>query len=339
MYCNSCLKTIPVNEIVYCKECGVPLHIGCANKCLDCGDYLCDDCFKENRFRCSDCVTERKEIKSIRRSYLKQYQECPHSLYLQLIEGITPPMNSYAELGILTHEIIEALQNGELEYSSAKPILENKVEEWNTQAEDEYSVITMELLEVGKNSIDNFMKMKDLFNEEFLTEHRIEFSIREDLPTINCTLDRISFVNGKIHIHDWKTGKPMAGKQLAEDLQPPIYIYAVFKEFGVMPDTFTLHYLDKNKNLTYKHTEGMTYEVSTTRRTYRLDVEEKMKEAEEILQNIKDHKFDIIEDKEHLWRCSKMCWYHKSKICRDSLDAAWKQAQEHNKEKDDKEER
>ena len=115
MYCNSCLKQIPVSEVTYCKECGVPLHKSCSNHCLECGADMCNDCYAENRFRCSDCITENKTLRTVRRSYLKQYEDCPYSLYLQLIEGITPPMSSYAELGIIVHELIEKMQNNQID--------------------------------------------------------------------------------------------------------------------------------------------------------------------------------------------------------------------------------
>ena len=32
----------------------------------------------------------------------------------------------------------------------------------------------------------------------------------------------------------------------------------------------------------------------------------------------------MIEDKEHLWRCSKMCWYHMSGVCKDNDEAKWR---------------
>ena len=325
MYCNACLKQIPVDEITYCKECGVPLHKSCANHCLECGADMCDDCYKENRFRCSDCITEDKTIRSIRRSYIKQYEDCPYSLYLQMMEGITPPMSSHAQLGIIAHELIEKLQHNEIDAYSAKVELLNRVEEWNVSTEDEYSVISIDLMNVGEKCINTFSTMiQPMLNDDFKTEYKIEYSLDDNLPLVNCTLDRISFVGNDIHIHDWKTGKPMAGKQLVNDLQPPVYIYGVYKEFGTLPKTFTLHYLNTGKNITYRHTEGMRYEVATSRKKYILDVSAALDRVKSILENIKKNKFEIIEDKEHLWRCSKMCWYYSSGVCANHMTAEWK---------------
>lgn len=297
----------------------------CANHCLECGSELCDDCYADNHFRCDSCIDANKEIKTVRRSYLKQYEDCPYSLYLQMMEGIVPPMGSYAELGILTHELLEHIQNEEIDIPSAKIMLRNAVEDWNSNTDDEYSIIPLTLLETGLNCIDNFKTLIPMLQaDDFKTEYKIEFSVDEKLPTINCTVDRIAWKNSEIHIHDWKTGKPMSGKKLVEDLQPPIYLYGVYKEFGIQPKTFTLHYLNHNKNITYKHIEDWTYEVSTSRNVYRLNVLNAIERSRNILSNIKKHKFTIIEDKEHLWRCSKMCWYHKSGICKDMDGAKWK---------------
>ena len=169
------------------------------------------------------------------------------------------------------------------------------------------------------------------FNNDFLTEYKIEYSIDEKLPLVNCTVDRISFVGDAIHIHDWKTGKPMSGKQLIKDLQPPIYIYGVYKEFRKMPKTFTLHYLNAEKNLTYTHIGGMKYEVKTSRSKYILDVEDAIERTRTILTDIKKNKFEIIDDKEHLWRCDKMCWFGISGECESFQAEGWKQINEERK--------
>ena len=38
MYCNSCMTQINKDTGTYCSQCNVPLHIDCANKCLDCAN-------------------------------------------------------------------------------------------------------------------------------------------------------------------------------------------------------------------------------------------------------------------------------------------------------------
>lgn len=323
MYCNSCAETVRNDDLVFCKDCGVPLHRKCANKCLECGNYMCNDCYADNRFRCSNCIDQAKNIKTVRRSYIKQYEECPHSLYLQMIEGIVPPMGSYAQLGVITHEQLEKIQKGEVTYEVAKSNIEDECMEWNSQKDlDEYSVIPLNLIEVGKKCIDNAKLLLPNLKGEFKTEYKIEYSIKEKLPTVNCTLDRISFVNNSIHIHDWKTGKPMAGKQLVTDLQPPLYIYAVYKEFGKFPDSFTLHYLAHNKHLTYVRVDDDTYTVKTSRNEYTLKISDALNRTEEILKKIKKHDYTMPEETN--WRCKNLCWFGSSGTCDGYSDAEWK---------------
>lgn len=334
MYCNSCLKQIPKDQIVYCKECGAPLYERCANHCLDCGAILCDTCYSENHFRCTDCFDITRPFKTIRRSYIKQYEMCPHSLYLQLVENIEPPMSKYAQLGIIDHAIFEDAQKGRLTVEGAKGRLESEVDEWNHSTDNAYSIIDDKLLKTGLNCIDNFYMMLPKLKGDFKTEYKIIYSIDKKLPDISCTLDRVSFVNDEIHIHDWKTGKPMSGQQLINELQPPLYIYAIRKEFGKMPATFTLHYLDHMRNITYRKVDETTYKVKTTRKEYTLDIGDALNRTHNILDGINKQKFPIPEDKNISWYCDKMCWFGISGTCKKLEKEEWhKLAEERNKRK------
>ena len=325
MYCNSCLKQIPKDEITYCAECGVPLHVKCANHCMECGKELCDTCYKENHFRCTDCFDASRPFKTIRRSYIKQYEICPHSLYLQLVQAIEPPMSRYAQLGIIVHAIIEDIQKGRLTPGAAKVRLYNEVEKWNMSTQDEYSIINDELLDVGSRCLTNIYRILSVLEAEtkFETEKKIIYSIDKKLPDISCTLDRIGFIDDKIYIHDWKTGKQMTGKQLIEDLQPPLYLYAIRKEYGVMPESFILHYLDVEKNIVYKKIDDDNYEVSTTRKTYNLCISDALNRTRGILDGINKQKFEIPDDGKISWYCDKMCWFGISGTCRKLEMEEW----------------
>ena len=61
----------------------------------------------------------------------------------------------------------------------------------NISTDDEYSIITWELQEVGNLCLDNFMLIKDELGDNFESERYIKFTIDKDLPTISCTLDRL----------------------------------------------------------------------------------------------------------------------------------------------------
>lgn len=323
MYCNSCLKQIPKDEIVYCHECGVPMHESCANHCLECGQILCDSCYSENHFRCSDCFDASRPFKTIRRSYLKQYETCPHSLYLQLIENIEPPMSKYAQLGIIAHAIFEDMQHQRLSQEQARGRLITEVEDWNMNTEETYSIIDDKLLQQGLRCINNFTLLLPKLKGDFKTEKKIIYSIDKKLPDISCTLDRISFVNDEIHIHDWKTGKPLSGKALIEELQPPLYLYAIKKEYGKMPETFTLHYLDVMKNIKYRRIDDDNYEVKTSRKKYNLSISDSLNRTRKILDGINKQKFPIPEDNKIAWYCDKMCWYGMSGTCRKLEQEEW----------------
>lgn len=336
MYCNSCLESIKTNTEVFCSDCGMPLHEQCANHCLECNAILCDECYKENRYRCSNCIDIKKNIKTIRRSYIKQYEDCPYSLYLMMIEGIIPPMSSYAQLGIITHDIIEKMQVENITKDKALRILHSEVEEWNINTPDSYSVITTTLLENGVNSIENFSKLLPSLSEKALTEKKIEFSLSEKLPTVNCTLDRISIVDNDYHIHDWKTGRPLSGKAFTTEIQPPLYIYAVYKEYNILPKSFTLHYLAFNKSYIYNHINDFIYEIKTARSLYKINILDTIEKTKKILSNISKHNFPIPDERKVGWRCNKMCWYGISGECEKSTTEKWKEI---NNERSKKEKR
>jgi len=324
MYCNSCLKQIAKDEGTFCGQCGVPLHkTPCSNHCLVCGKDLCDSCYAENGYRCEECFEPEKMFSIIRRSHIEQYAGCPYSLYLQLVLGIVPPMGKHAQLGVILHELVDKMSSNLINLTQAKLELERTVEEWNLSTEDTYSIIPFDLLDNGMVCLDNFELIKDEFSSDFKAEHNIKFSLDDDLPSISCTLDRISFDGDKISVHDWKTGKPMSGKKLVTDLQPPLYMYAVYKEFGVMPDSFTLHYLQPNKHITYSKVDDMIYEVKTSKSTYTLDVNEALERTKEILKGIKNNQFNIPDSKTHIWRCSNFCWYGLSGKCSGVQKEPW----------------
>lgn len=322
-YCNSCLKQIAKDEDAYCSQCQVPLHKDCSNRCLNCGVILCDSCYAENNFRCEECFKPENLFQTIRRSHIEQYAGCPYSLYLQLVLGIEPPMGRHAQVGIIVHDLIDKMLKDELNINEAQALLADRIDEWNLSTEDEYSIITLDLIDNGVNCLNNFELIKDSFTGKSKTEYNVQFSLDKNLPSISCTLDLISFKGDGIHVHDWKTGKPMSGKKLVTDLQPPLYMYGVKEEFGKMPESFNLHYLRPNKHIRYNKVGDMVYEVKTTRNTYTLDVEEALERTKDILKGIKNRKFNMPKGA-HLFRCKNLCWFGISGKCKGTQDEQWK---------------
>ena len=220
---------------------GVPLHESCANHCMAYGKILCDTCYGDNNFRCEECYKPENMFQVIRRSHIEQYKNCPYSLFLQLVKGIEPPMGKHAQLGIIVHEIIDHSSANQIALPDAIRDMYDAIKQWNLKTDDEYSIISMDLEETGETCLKNYWKIKDSFNVPCESERNIKYSIDDDLPFISCTLDRICFDGDNIHVHDWKTGRAMSGKKLVEDLQPPLYLYGIKKDFGTMPKSFTLH--------------------------------------------------------------------------------------------------
>lgn len=329
MYCNSCQTIINKSDLVYCSQCGVPLHKDCANKCIKCGAYLCDSCSIENSFTCENCYQESdSNIKKIRRSHIEQYKRCPYSLYLQLFRNMIPPMGRHAELGVIVHDIIDKLKTHNQPLEESITILRNEVIAWNEEQDDEYSIITDDLIETGEICLTNYYNIKDQFEGSSESEENIIFKIRDDLPEVSCTLDRIVFKGDDIHIHDWKTGKPMSGKKLVTDLQPPLYIYGVYKKYGKYPKTFTLHYLKYNKDLVYNlittEDDTIAYEVTTTRNTYVFTIDDMLQNVIKLLEGVKHNEFNMPSDNTHVWYCKNMCWFGLKNVCAGSQEEQWK---------------
>lgn len=274
-----------------------------------------------NRGRCTDCFDVKKPFKRIRRSYLQDYVHCPYNLYLNAVLGKVPPMGGAAQAGVILHDIIEKMQNGEMEWLETQDEFTERCEEWNkglrkkSDLEFDYSLITDIKVHNGIDCLDNwYMNVRPkLNNRQFITEKNIRFSIGEE-SDIGCTLDRVEWDDdSKIHIHDWKTGKPLAGQQLVKNLQPGVYIYAVYKEFGEWAETFSLHYIHAPyKRITYYHQGNGVYEVRTTKNVYTLNVLDTIEKCREIIRHINAAEFPA---NAKLWYCEGMCWYNKTGDC------------------------
>ena len=328
IYCNSCMTQIAKDDITHCEQCNVPLHNSCANHCLVCGKVLCDSCYVENEYKCEECFKPDDTFAVIRRSYLKQYADCPYSLYLQLVKGILPPMGRHAQLGVIVHELIDE-DDRTLEETHAE--LDRRIAEWNMGTDDEYSIITVDLETTGHTCIDNFWLIKPMLGGKFTSEKKIKFSLDDNLPMISCTIDRISFVGDDLVISDWKTGKPMSGRRLVTDLQPPLYLYAAFKEYGKMPKSFNLHYLKSNKTLSYDKVDDDHYTVKTSRNTYTLDIPAALERTRKILDSIQRRKFNMPSNGSQEWMCRTLCWYGLSGKCAADQERQWKEINQQRK--------
>lgn len=320
IYCNSCQTPISKPDVVFCSQCGVPLHVECANHCLKCDAILCDTCYASNSFMCEGCYKPDQEFKVIRRSHLELYAACPYALYLELVKGVKPEPNDYATLGTIIHHYLDMLSNDILDdnFSFIKLAQEIETEFKNNEKLEEF-------LLTGHKCISSFLEIKSLLGKDFTTEENIIFSLGDELPQVSCTLDRIDKVDNDIHISDWKTGKPMSGQKLITDLQPPLYIEAIHQKYGIYPKTFTLYYLAHNKLKVYTklNTTHPTYEVQSGRNAYVLNIEEALNRTKDILKKINNKNFTMPKDIGQ-WYCTNMCSHYKTGICASSSKEQWK---------------
>lgn len=320
IYCNSCQTPINKPDVVFCSQCGVPLHVECANHCLKCDAILCDTCYASNSFMCDGCYKPDQEFKVIRRSHLELYAACPYALYLELVKGIKPEPNDYATLGSIIHNYLDLLSNHLLTINEAiiKATDQIHIDLSHSDKVDDF-------VQTAITSLTQFAEYQPLFGDKFNTEENIIFSLQDDLPMVSCTLDRIDFVGDDIHIFDWKTGKPMSGQKLITDLQPPLYIEAIHQKYGIYPKTFTLYYLVHNKLKVYTklNTTHPTYEVQSGRNAYVLNIEEALNRTKDILKKINNKNFTMPKDIGQ-WYCTNMCSHYKTGICASSSKEQWK---------------
>ena len=320
MYCNSCISTINKDDVVFCSQCNVPLHKECANHCLECNVELCDNCYGNNAYKCERCYKPNDEFHTIRRSHLELYNSCPYALYLELVKKVPVPMGKHAELGIMIHQILDLLSNDMLSTDEAIAKFTDEFEATFTELEPGEEE---KFYNTGLICINRFSQIKDMFGDKFETEKNIIFTLEDNLPKVSCTLDRVDFVGDDIHISDWKTGKPMSGQKLITDLQAPLYIEAINKEYGTYPSTFTLYYLTHDKIKKYELQPDGNYKVKSGRTEYTLDIQNALNRTVDILKKINNKNFSMPKDVS-MWYCSNMCSHYKTGVCSSSNKEQWK---------------
>ena len=116
----------------------------------------------------------------------------------------------------------------------------------------------------------------------------------------------------------------MSGQKLVTDLQPPLYIYGVYKEFGEYPKSFTLHYLKYERDIVYNLTKDGEYVVQTKKNIYNLNIVEAIERTKQILSDIQHKKFNMPNENTSSWRCKNMCWFHASGKCQGVYQEQWK---------------
>lgn len=271
----------------------------------------------------------------IRRTYIETYRSCPHKFLKEVIEGHEQPPTSYTQIGIDLHEIFEYACKSRVVYNKeyATQIMEMK---FNDYPDDLFSSgfasdNRTDMWERTLNSISTFFDvvLPSLPTVPFTTEETIEFSVGEDLPNVQFTMDRIDEVDGELEMHDWKTGRVMVGQKLSTDLQAPLYIYGTQKHFEKPVRKFTFYYLNENKIRVFERSteDPNVYICKVNKREYKINLTDGVREIQRVFSQIKKGNFNIPQNKSMHFAC-KVCHLSKQGKCEGADMQSWHNAKE-----------
>lgn len=325
MNCNSCNFPIGEKETKKeCEACGKHVHSFCL---LTKGEQkVCDLCYiKETEETPSYSFTLPDHI---RRTYIEKYKKCPNQFRLEVLEGNEAPARPYTQVGIDLHEIFE------------KAVLDRSFDEEKQKAEylADYVPKQIEMkifadeqeersyLKRAMDSIAHFNAILPSIPMPFMTEETLFFDVGEDLPKVRFTMDLVTEnAQGGLDLIDWKTGKELVGKQLASDLQAPIYIHGVQQHTGRRVDSFTFYYLKDNKVRRFERVDNDTFVCTVGKREYFIRLHEMIGELQGIFTNIKKGNFNVPSDTKGMFFTCKMCHLQEQGLCMGADQQAWLQ--------------
>lgn len=325
--CASCYEEIK-DKSVLCKVCNALLHPDCA---IQDNGYMCDTCYTE-AFNAPE-VLEFDVPDVIRRSYIKEYDDCPYKFYVHHAKGLEQPPNIYAQMGIDLHELFE---RGSKEENYHQVDMEKDFRFMFDDYSDELfeglygNTTEQDMYDKGIASIKAFYDViYNLESELHSAEKTYQFPVGEDLPLVQCTIDRVDKIDEKrLHVMDWKTGSVMVGKALSADMQPPLYIKAVQQAYPDMTvEKFTLYYLSENKERTYERVNDDNYICRVGKREYKINITDTVKKVQHIFSQINKGNFNIPVETKGMYYTCKMCHVRKAGMCEGAEMQVWNQFQ------------
>lgn len=312
-----------------CKDCGCEVDIMNIASCVKCNEIICEDCAVANKFKCKECNPNQKQefnLEYIRRSHIEDYKDCPYHFYLEVIKGIEVPANIYAQVGIDLHDMYESYQRNELGEEELRSKTVIAVESLRGQFDDE---LVEKMVEKAKKATEGFLGLiPSLTNKIVALEETIFFEVKDGLPKVRITMDRIDEdENGDLHLHDWKTGKVMVGKHLMQNLQVPLYIHACQEHYKKPVKSFTLYYVSERekggaiKSRRYNHVYGDEYVCTVRKKSYTIKLSDTIKEVQAIFARIKAGRFSIP-DRPNYFKCNN-CHFKEIGQCANSDIQPW----------------
>lgn len=317
--CFNCFDLIrDMRKETRCSSCQQPIHKECAIE-----GTLCDVCYTVKQEGGDQVAIELP--KTIRRSYIELYKKCPYSFYLQVIKGMEAPPTAYTQVGIDLHDLFDQAQNRLVD--SKSEMVERFLKVWDNYNPSlfETSEFKEKMYVRAMDSIDTFYDILPTLPPLVATEEKIEFSIGEDIPTVNITMDRISQGDQGLEISDWKTGAVMVGQKLSTDLQAPLYIHAVRTQFKQHVQKFHLYYLQENKERVFEHVVGDDYVCRVNKREYKINITDAIREVQKLFSRMKNGEYNIPRDTKKMYFACKMCHLKADGTCKGADEESWYQ--------------
>lgn len=333
--CNMALTSqADCKQTIFCSICEKPIHKDCVIKEEE--KLYCDTCYTIKTEEKSTYQTEITIPEVIRRSYIELYRACPYSFYQQVIKGTEVPFSCFAQVGIDLHEIfyqasLHQVTNKEDAISLFKPMFEGYNDELFENDLHLYKNKTLEELkqDMWKKSVSSLTTFFDIVLPQlpttaFALEEKIVFDVGSKLPKVSITMDRIDEVDGELEISDWKTGSVMVGNKISNDLQAPLYIYAIRKHFDKPVRKFTFYYLDENKVRVFERVTEDNYTCKVIKKEYKINITEQIQGVQKVFEQIQKGRFNIKSDFKSMYFTCKMCGLKKMEICKGAEDRVWR---------------
>lgn len=318
--CNSCFFPISSRETIKeCGVCGKPTHSFCLIK-EDEKEY-CDPCYNLKTEAKEEIVLPEK----IRRTYIELYRTCPRKFKLEVLDGHRSPPTKYTQVGIDLHELFEkavrdrSYQKNKM-WEDYGPMRDKQSEMGLFESPEDMQAFLIR----AQDSIDTFYEILPSIPQPFAVEQTISYSIGEDMPDVEFTMDLITEnIHGNLDLHDWKTGKVMVGKKISNDLQAPLYIYGVEKHFGRQVDSFNFYYLKEKKVRRFERVQPGVYECKVGKRSYYIRTEDAMKEVARDFSKMQKGHFQVPEDTRSMFFECKMCHLQEQGLCFGADQQSW----------------
>ena len=323
MDCISCNFPISEKETVkHCEACGKHAHVFCL---ISKGEQkVCDLCYIKE--------TEEKPSYSfilpehIRRTHIEVYRKCPNKFKLEVLEDRPQPQRPYTQVGIDLHEIFEQAVK-DRSFNEEKQKAKYLAEFLPQQMKDGIFVDKNEAnayLKRAMDSITHFNMVLPSIPMPYMVEEQLKFDIDENLPKVSFTMDLVTEnEQGGLDLADWKTGKELVGKQLASDLQAPIYIHGVQQNTGRRVDSFTFYYLKENKVRKFQRVDNDTFVCTVGKREYYIRLHETIGELQGLFTQMKKGNFSVPNDTKGMFFTCKMCHLKDMGLCLGADQQSW----------------